>query len=326
MRKTIQILNSVVNYGLLVFVIVLLLVASYALWDSKQLYAAASQSNYTAFRPTAANEGRSFKELQALNPEVFSWITVYGTHIDYPVVQAKTNMKYVNTNAEGSYSLSGAIFLDCDNNKDFSDFVSILYGHHMQKQTMFGEVGSFVDRAFFDSHQYGNLYFDGRDHGIEFFAFLHIDAYDKQVLWPNVSDGSQQVYLDNLMAQAIHVRNIRVAPEDHLVLLTTCSPRTTNGRDVLVGRISNEVFENPFPSADSGATGNLIKVDGLISLLEQIPLWAWPLLFISVFLLLPLLLLTLQKRRRDKQQPAKQEKPDATTQKNPQVQKIGGRP
>jgi len=132
--------------------------------------------------------------LQAINPEVFSWLTVYGTNIDYPVAQGQDNMKYVNTNAEGKYSLSGSIFLDYNNSKDFSDFNSILYGHHMQKKTMFGEIGSFSNQYFFDSHRYGNLYYGGKDHGIEFFAFIHTSAYDDTVFTPNVTDKNRQAY------------------------------------------------------------------------------------------------------------------------------------
>ncbi|MCG4817374.1 class B sortase, partial [Collinsella aerofaciens] len=78
-----------------------------------------------------AEGGLSFEQLKELNPEVFGWLTVYGTNIDYPVTQGKDNWKYVNTNALGEYSLSGAIFLDYTNRKDFQDFNSILYGHHM---------------------------------------------------------------------------------------------------------------------------------------------------------------------------------------------------
>jgi len=300
-KRTIQIINSVVNYVVLVIIVALIAIASYALWDSEQLYAAASKSNYTAYKPTAANEGKSFKELQAINPEVFSWITVYGTHIDYPIAQGPDDMKYVNTNAEGKYSLSGSIFLDSENSRDFSDFNSIIYGHHMDKQAMFGEIGTFSDKKVFDSHQYGNLFFDGKDHGLEFFAFMHVDAYDSKIFWPNVNESGRQGYLDNLLANAMYTRDIGVTSGDHIVLLTTCSPSTTNGRDVLVARISNDVFENPFPSTSS--TGDsLISIDSLGSFFKLIPLWTWLLLLILVLLLLLLLIFMLRRRKMNKQE------------------------
>ena len=136
---------------------ILLAFAGYALWDSNQIYQAADKSSYALYKPTETNEGKSFQELQAVNPEVFAWLTVYGTNIDYPVTQGHDNMKYVNTNAEGLYSLSGAIFLDCNNSRHFSDFNHIVYGHHMENKVMFGELADFANRAMFDAHRYDQV-------------------------------------------------------------------------------------------------------------------------------------------------------------------------
>lgn len=237
----IRALNNIVNLVVLTIIILLLAFAGYALWDSNQIYQAADKSLYTIYKPTAANQGKSFKELQALNAEVFAWLSVYGTNIDYPLTQGQDNMKYVNTNAEGLYSLSGSIFLDYRNNKDFTDFNSIIYGHNMDKKAMFGEIDSFSDRRIFDTHQYGNLYFDGTDHSIEFFAFVHTDAYNSEILTPNVREEERQRYLDNLLAAATHKRAVNISTDDHIVLLVSCSSRSTNGRNILVGKVTDEI-------------------------------------------------------------------------------------
>ena len=250
-RKTIKTINSIVDFVLLTIVLLLLAFAGYALWDSGQLYEAADKTHYEVYKPTILNEGKSFKELQDINPEVFAWLSVYGTNIDYPVTQGTNNMKYINTNAEGQHSLSGAIFLDYRNNQDFSDFNSILYGHHMEKSVMFGDLGTFSDKAVFDSHRYGNLYFDGKDHGIEFFAFINADAYDYTVFRPKVNEDDRQVYLDGLLEKAIHLRDIGISATDRIVLLSTCSTDSTNGRDILVGRITDEVYDDIFSSPET---------------------------------------------------------------------------
>ncbi len=152
-------------------------------------------------------------------------------------------MKYVNTNAEGMYSLSGTIFLDCANSKDFSDFNSILYGHHMEKNAMFGEIGHFSDKAMFDSHPYGNLYFDGKDHGLEFFAFIHTDAYDSAVFTADIAgETERRAYLDHLFSKSIHKKDVEITIEDRIVLLSTCSSHSTNGRDILAGKVTGKTF------------------------------------------------------------------------------------
>ena len=242
-KKTISIANSLVNLTVLTIIMVLVAFAGYALWDSNQLHRAADKSHYSVYRPSAVDEGKSFRELQEINEEVFAWLTVYGTNIDYPVTQGPDNMKYVNTNAEGNYSLSGAIFLDYANSRDFMNFNNILYGHHMAKKAMFGEIGEFVDMKIFETHKYGNLYFDDKDHGLEFFAFLHVDAYDSTVFYANVTDNERQGYLDNLLDKAMYSRDVGVSIEDSIVLLSTCSASSTNGRDILVGRLSDEIYQ-----------------------------------------------------------------------------------
>ena len=252
-RKAIKIINGLLNYIVIIVVVALTSFAGYALWDSNQLHKAADKSNYSVYKPTEENQGTSFLALQALNSEVIAWLSVYGTNIDYPVTQGTSNMKYVNTNAEGLYALSGSIFLDCRNTNDFSDFNSILYGHHMAKKVMFGEIGEFADRNIFDSHRYGNLYFDGKDHGIEFFAFVRTDAYDSAVFTPNIQGTHRDEYLDGLHAKTVHKRDVGVTAEDRIVLLSTCSTNSTNGRDILVGRITDETYDDPSSSAGTSA-------------------------------------------------------------------------
>ena len=284
-RKSIKFTNSLVNNTVLIIIVALIAFAGYALWDSKQLHYAADKSHYAVYKPTVEDEGKSFKELQAINDEVFAWLTVYGTNIDYPVTQGPDNMKYVNTNAEGQYSLSGAIFLDYNSSKDFSDFSSILYGHHMAKKVMFGELDEFADRNVFDTHRYGNLYFNEKDHGIEFFAFLHTDAYDSDVFTSNVKGEKRQIYLDGLLEKAMHIRDIGVTIEDRIILLSTCSETTTNGRDILVGRLSDETYDNQSVMDTNGGSESTLS-GNRDTLVKTIPLWAILLILIlAVFLI-----------------------------------------
>lgn len=293
--------NSIVNLAILIVILLLLVFGSYALWDSHQVYAAADSTQYATYKPTDENKGLSFKDLQTINPEVISWLTVYGTHIDYPVAQAKDNLKYINTDAKGKYSLSGSLFLDSDCSPDFSDFSSIIYGHHMDQDTMFGEIGLFSNQSYFNARKYGVLYFDGRQHGLEFFAFMHVDAYDSAIYRTKVTGKeAQQAYLDLLMQRASHTRNdVSVTTSDHIVLLSTCSAGTTNGRDILIGKITDQVHDDPFRNGTNNA--NTIPVIGALA-----NFWARASLPIKIilvaapFLLIVLLIVFIIKKKRSK--------------------------
>lgn len=162
-KKVVKAANSILDFAVLALILLLVAYSCYALWDSDQVHNLADAAQYEVYKPSVeAAGGPSFAELQSINAEVFSWITVYGTNIDYPMAQGADNMKYVNTDAKGEYSLSGSIFLDAENSKDFSDFNSIIYGHHMEKKTMFGEIGLFKEKEYFDNRAYETCTMVGR--------------------------------------------------------------------------------------------------------------------------------------------------------------------
>jgi len=304
-RKAIRIANGFVNLCVLGAIFLLLAFGSYAIWDSNQVHAAADAQNYERFHPVIENETASFADLQAINPDVFSWLTVYGTNIDYPVVQGHNNIRYVNTDARGNHSLSGAIFLDYRSGPDFSDFSSILYGHHMENRVMFGEIGLFSDKSYFDARRYGMLYISGQEHGLEFFAFVHADAYDHGVFRNGITGTeAQQVYLDMLLQMAVHTRpDVSVSTDDRIVLLSTCSETSTNGRDILIGRITGETFHDPFLTETAADRQAIPIVDKLPDLWGALPLWiqlgAGAIILLLIALVLVLICMNRRRRRKE---------------------------
>ena len=53
--------------------------------------------------------------LKAVNQDVVGWVQIPNTVVNFPVYQGADNDEYLHTNAEGSYSLGGQIFLDAEN-------------------------------------------------------------------------------------------------------------------------------------------------------------------------------------------------------------------
>lgn len=93
-----------------------------------------------------------FNALAQTNPEVVGWIYVPGTNINYPVVQATDNSKYLNTLFDGTSNASGAIFLDYeDTAPGMVDQQTTIYGHHMNDGSMFNVISGTTDQATFDS-------------------------------------------------------------------------------------------------------------------------------------------------------------------------------
>ena len=235
-RSVIRVLDELVNLIVLMIVLILGGYGVYTLWDDRQIYQSADMENYETWRPEEDND-LSFRELQAINPEVIGWLTVYGTKIDYPFAQANNNTKYVNTDITGEFALSGSLFLDCRNAADFTDLNHVIYGHHMEKKTMLGELECFAERPFFEEHRYGRLYYNGQDHGLEFIAFLETDAYDDMIYNVTLTEDEQEKYLSCLREKAMYYRETELSAKEHFLTLSTCDSGRTNGRYVLVGRI-----------------------------------------------------------------------------------------
>ena len=239
-RKIVSMIDSTVNIAVLLFFILCVLFSGYSIWDNNHIYTKASPSVYETYKPEKENT-KSFEELIRINPDVYGWITLYGTEIDYPLVQGEDNDKYVNTDYEGNFSLSGALFLDCNNTRDMRDTVNIIYGHHMEKDKMFGGLDHYEKQDYFKEHQYGNLYVDGTNYGLEFFMLIKADAYDSSVYNIHASDAN--TYIETI--EPLSIQSFDIEDANRLVVLSTCSD-STNGRTLLIGKICDETFEDPY--------------------------------------------------------------------------------
>jgi sortase B len=167
--------DHILNAAIALMLVVALLYGGFGVWDTWQIHEDAKLDyNLLQYKPEADGDedaaNPTLSELQQINKDVCAWLTVDDTSIDYPVVQGSTNYDYLNWDVYGSFSLSGSIFLDYRNARDFSDFYSLIYGHHMEGNVMFGELPSFLETDFFQSHTTGKLFTPEHTFAITWFA------------------------------------------------------------------------------------------------------------------------------------------------------------
>lgn len=106
--------NSLLSAVIVLFLVVAGAYSAYALWDNMQVYASVDdiQSQLLKYKPTPGEDnGPTFEELRAINPDVCAWITLDGTKIDYPVLQGEDNLTYINKDVYGNFALAGSIYL-----------------------------------------------------------------------------------------------------------------------------------------------------------------------------------------------------------------------
>jgi len=74
--------------------------------------------------------------------------------MQYPVVQGADNDYYMTHTFAKKKRASGAIFVDCWNAPDFSDFNTVIYGHNMKDGSMFNGLRDYQHQKFLDEHPY----------------------------------------------------------------------------------------------------------------------------------------------------------------------------
>ncbi|HZK34180.1 MAG TPA: class B sortase [Bacillota bacterium] len=233
--------NILLNFIIVLSLCIAGIYAGYALWDNSLIYAAAGdvQADMKVLKP--GDEDPSFEELLAINPDVRAWVTLDGTNIDYPVLQGKTNLSYINTDVYGDFALAGSIFLDSRNDGDFHDTYSLLYGHYMENSKMFGDLTLYKDEAFFRENQTGTLILPDRVYKLEIYACLLVTSSEEAIFNPESWQGeiddlmqftnNNSLYLNDLVMNRIMESEDR---EPQILALTTCTTEFTDARTVIL--------------------------------------------------------------------------------------------
>lgn len=169
-----------------------------------------------------------FEALRAVNPDICAWIEIDNTNISYPVVQHPTDNEYYLThNSDGNYSANGAIFSEDYNTTDFTDPVTVLYGHHMSSGAMFGNLQQdFSNASFFAENEIIKIYTD--EALLEYGVFAAV-PYSSDHLLYNYDFSNESVFA-SFFQGVFNVRSLdaqfreEYAPEpgDRVLVLSTC--------------------------------------------------------------------------------------------------------
>lgn len=89
---------------------------------------------------------------------VIAWIEVPNTKINYPILYCDDD-RYLNKDVNEKHSYAGAIYVRADNNSNFTDNLTVVYGHNMANGTMFGTLKKFQKKVFFSKQKYFYIYF-----------------------------------------------------------------------------------------------------------------------------------------------------------------------
>lgn len=179
----------------------------------------------------------NFNGMLSENPDVVGWIYCEGTPINYPVLQAEDNKKYLDTQPNGEKSRNGSIFLDCLCNPDFSSDNSLIYGHN-RKDVMFASLFDYAKKGYYEEHPVMWLLTPDVDYKVDLIASFVCNASD----WVYTIGFDDEKAQESFFRSCLRASDFKTAftPEsgDRLITLSTCNSNYDGARYVVVGVLS----------------------------------------------------------------------------------------
>lgn len=161
--------------------------------------------------------------LRNLNREVLGWIAIPFTELTYPLMAHTDNNYYLNHTWLGARNAAGAIFLDGRCEKDFSDFNTIIYGHRMHNNTMFGTLRLYDDLEFWEEHPCVYIFWDGDLVCYDIFAAMETGVTSSTYTFGDPSEEEKQAFIDYALEHSVLDTGIVPTVEDHILTLSTCT-------------------------------------------------------------------------------------------------------
>ncbi len=194
-----------------------------------------------------------FARLKEINKDTRGWLFFENEDISYPIVQAADDDYYLNTSFEGAPLRAGSIFLEALNKGDFSDKNSIIYGHNMRDQSMFGKLQKYkFEENYYKDHLYFQVITPDRKYRFQIFSYNDVsetsDVY-------TITFATDREYVDFIrMVKQLSQANIDVpnvaeenaTPDEQIIQnykrLTTLSTCTSQDdmRFVVIGTLVGE--------------------------------------------------------------------------------------
>lgn len=243
--------NKIITAAVIVLLVFVLTALTYILYGVYNDYASNKQYkklSSSVVSETVSREDKKqtgnpidFKSLKEINPEVFGWIYIPGTEIDYPLLQSEVRDDYyLHRDIYGQYKYAGSIYAEYCNSSELTDRVTVLYGHNMSNGSMFAGLHKFRDTGFFNKHKYFYIYTESRKLK---YQIVSAYDYDDRHIMNSFNFAENEVfeeylsYISNPRSAAKNVRkklDHKLTVNDRVVTLSTCQ-NSGDGRYLVQG-------------------------------------------------------------------------------------------
>lgn len=176
-------------------------------------------------------------KLMEMNGDYRCWIYAPGTQIDYPIVQCGDNNHYLKRMFNGERNSAGTLFIDYRNLSDFQDPNTLIYGHHMRNDSMFGTLTDYAAQTYFEGHPIMLMMSPKEIFLLEIFAGYTTSDKDHCYDIAISDEEDMAAFIGEALRKSDFVSGVQVGTTDRLVTLSTCAYAFDDARYILIGRI-----------------------------------------------------------------------------------------
>lgn len=193
-----------------------------------------------------------FEDLQEnVNKDIYAWLYIPDSAtdtteaIDFPVLQHPTdNSHYLNYNLDGSRGYPGCIYTENYNKKDFTDPLTVIYGHVMDTTgSMFAGLHRFRDEKYLEEHPYIYIYLPDQLYVYEIFAAY--EYTDEHLLYGKDYENEAvfTTYIRKIEGirdmDSVKKEGVELSADDKILTLSTCITGKPNNRYLVQGVLIN---------------------------------------------------------------------------------------
>lgn len=191
-----------------------------------------------------SGERPDFAALQDQNPDVYAYLTIEGTAIDYPILQSVDgSIDYLNTTIDKQEGLPGSVYTENVNTQDFHDANTVVYGHNMKDGSMFASLLNYRDKNYLNEHPDIVVYLP--DKKITYHIYAAVTFDDRYIMESYNFDtlSGREEYLNDIRTfgenDGVFQDDIMPTNENQLITLSTCTDNPEE-RFLVVGVKVNE--------------------------------------------------------------------------------------
>lgn len=165
-----------------------------------------------------------FDKLKELNSDSVAWFNIDNHFASYAVVQTTDNEYYLDHGFNKEYSFAGTLFVDYQNNSDFNDFNTIIYGHNMKNNSMFGFLNDYKSQSFYNQNPYIDLYLEnGIKYRYQVFSVKEANVLDTTTYYlVSGKSETKQAMIDEMINTSLYDTGVSVSVDDKILTLSTC--------------------------------------------------------------------------------------------------------